>query len=72
MSRMCIDVEFLAGTDIIEAVEEAKQKARQWNVAYVKFDFNGCSISVGQEACVQRVAARYQNDPQIKYIVENG
>lgn len=44
-SNMCIHVEFLAGTSFIDAAEEASSKAEEWNVAYVKYNFNGVSVS---------------------------
>ena len=52
MSKMAIEVEFLAGTDIKDAIEEAKQKAEKLDLAYVKFDFNGVSFCIGQNANV--------------------
>ena len=51
-SNMCVKVEFLVGTDIDDAVQEAKSKAALWQVAYVTFDFNGCSFSIGANANV--------------------
>lgn len=39
-SNMEIEVSFLAGTAISDAIEEAKQKAAMWDVAYVTFKFN--------------------------------
>lgn len=72
MSNICIDVEFLAGTDITQAIEEAKQKARQWGVAYVTFSFNGCKFSIGQDANVQKAVDKFHSDPKITSIVEFG
>jgi len=43
-SNMCVDVEFLAGTSIGDAISEAKYKCFLWGVAYVKFNFNGVSV----------------------------
>lgn len=48
MSNMSVTVEFLPGTDIKDAIEEAHQKAVMWDVAYVCFKFNGVSVSVRQ------------------------
>lgn len=45
-SNICISVEFLAGTSIEAAVEEAVEKCKLWQVAYVKFSFNGVNMSV--------------------------
>lgn len=61
MSKMTIDVEFLAGTSIEEAVKEAKHKAVQWDVAYVCFNFNGVSMSIGKNADVQEAVEKWNN-----------
>lgn len=47
MSNMTINVEFLAGTNVRDAVTEAKQKAEELGVAYVVFNFNGVRFSIG-------------------------
>lgn len=52
MSKMSVNVEFLCGTDVKEAIQEAKLKASLWNVAYVCFKFNGKSFSVSRNADV--------------------
>lgn len=52
-SKMTVKVEFLAGTSIESTIEEAKEKACFWDVAYVKFDFNGTSVSVRQNTDVK-------------------
>lgn len=59
-SKMCIEVEFLAGTDVEKAVTEAKIKAVQWDVAYVKFNFNGASFSIGRNADVYEAVKEYE------------
>lgn len=55
MSKMSVHVEFLCGTDIKEAIQEAKLKASLWNVAYVCFKFNGKSFSVSRNADVDEM-----------------
>ena len=50
MSNITVNVEFLAGTDLRVAIEEAKEKCVKWDVAYVCFDFNGVSFSIGKNA----------------------
>lgn len=47
---MMIEVTFLAGTDIIQALAEAKEKARLWKVAYVTFNFNETCFFIGPTA----------------------
>lgn len=55
MSKMSVNVEFLCGTDVKEAIQEAKLKASLWNVAYVCFKFNGKSFSVSRNADVDEM-----------------
>lgn len=59
MSNITINVEFLAGTDFTEAVEEAKQKCRQWDVALVCFKFNGVECCVSRNADVEHMHNQY-------------
>jgi len=60
-SAIVVSVEFLAGTDVKEAVLEAKRKAEEWDVAYVKFNFNGASFSIGRNADVYEAVKEYEN-----------
>lgn len=53
MSSMTVKVEFLVGTPIKEAIQEAKQKCIFWQVAYVYFNFNGWNIIVGSKCDVE-------------------
>ena len=50
MSCFTLTLESLAGTDITEAVREAKDKCFQLNLAYVQFNFNGVHVSVHKRA----------------------
>lgn len=59
-SNMELRVNFLAGTDIATAIEEAKSKAKMWNLAYVKFSFNGIEIAVSQDSDVKEGVKKYQ------------
>ena len=56
---ICINVEFLPGTSVEEAVAEAKEKALAWDVAYVKFNFNGASFSIGRNCDVYAAVEEY-------------
>ncbi|MNR37504.1 hypothetical protein D3C85_1555260 [compost metagenome] len=56
-----INVEFLAGTDIEEAVKEAKQKAFFWDVAYVCFKFNGVNMSIKQNTDVEKAVHQFHD-----------
>lgn len=67
-SKMLIEVSFLAGTDLTKAIKEARDKAYNWDVVYVKFDFNGKRFSIGRNAIVAEAIAQY-NNPEISLIV---
>jgi len=54
-----LKLESLAGTDIEDAVREAKYKCFQLNLAYVCFSFNGVSVSVGQRADPSKALQQY-------------
>jgi hypothetical protein len=60
-SNMKVSVGFLAGTDIEEAVIEAKKKAEIWQVAYVIFDFNGSRFSISANADVENVLGEWKS-----------
>lgn len=60
MSKMSVSVEFLAGTSIGDAITEAKQKALEWDVAYVCFKFNGVSLSVGRNTDVFKLSEEFR------------
>jgi hypothetical protein len=66
-SDMTIKVEFLAGTDIKEAITEAKRKADLWQVAYIIFDFNGTSFSIGPNADIETVLEHWRSTLGKKY-----
>lgn len=61
MSNMVMNVEFLAGTDILTACLEARTKARQLDLAYVVFKFNGVQIHIHQRTNVEDIAEKYMN-----------
>lgn len=65
-SNITIAVEFLAGTSIGDALTEAQTKAIQWDVAYVKFDFNGISVSCTRDFDVEYWANEYLNATENK------
>jgi len=60
MSRFVIKIdEVLAGTSIEEAIKEAKEKAIQWDVAYVMFNFNGVTVLVGPDTDIQKAIEEF-------------
>lgn len=74
MSVFKLKLEPLAGTDIEDAVKEAKYKCSQLNLAYVYFSFNGVSVSVGKMADPSKVLQQYLDacDNGVNFvIVEN-
>jgi len=75
MSNISMQVEFLAGTSIEDAVAEAKAFAIKLDIAYVKFDFNGVSMSIGQKANIQNAVKAFHDSikkEKFKFVVENG
>ena len=60
MSEATMFIEFLAGTPIKAAIEEAKQKAKKLDLAYVKFNFNGANFSIGSDADVSAVVEEWK------------
>ncbi len=66
-SNMELNVNFLAGTDIKQAVQEAKQKAEQLNVAYICFKFNGVSFSIGRNADIDEVLDNWKENHGAPY-----
>ena len=71
-SNMQITVSFLAGTDIKDAIIEAKSKAIMWNVAYVCFDFNTIRVSVRQNADVEEAVEKFHTamkSDTIKHVI---
>ena len=60
--KMSITVELLAGTDLREAITEAKKMASRLNLAYAKFSFNGKSFCIGENASVEKAVSQYHSD----------
>ena len=52
-STMEIEVSFMAGTGLRSAIQDAKNKAVMWDLAYVKFNFNGWKFSIGKNCDVE-------------------
>lgn len=67
MSCMCINVELLAGTSIEDAAAEAKAKAIAFDVAYIQFNFNGVSVSVGKRSTTENVVAAFHKALEAKH-----
>lgn len=71
MSVFRLKLEALAGTDIEDAVREAKFKCISLNLAYVYFSFNGVSVSVGKRSDPSKALQQYLDacDKGVKYII---
>ena len=63
-SNMKIKVEFLAGTDIKDAMLEAKEKASQFNVAYIYFRFNSArNIYISSVCDIEKTLTKFHAPP---------
>lgn len=69
-----ITVEFLIGTPVETAIAEARSMAQRLQLAYVKFEFNGVSVSIGQHANVEAGTSAIMKAVSAEhgYVVENG
>lgn len=74
MSNFILKVEVLAGTDIADAVYEAKHKCEQLDLVFVSFDFNGISMSIGRNTDVLDAVESYHEGLRecTKFVVKNG
>lgn len=61
-SNITISIDFLAGTSIKDAVKEACDLCIDMNIAYVCFNFNGVSISVGQNCDLEAALLAWKKD----------
>ena len=60
MSDLELKVCFLPGTDFKSSVQQAKELAQNLNIAFIKYDFNGRSIAIGQNADIERAEYLYK------------
>lgn len=68
MSNICIDIEFLAGTSIKDAIDGAKELGKKLDVAYVKFEFNSVRFSVRpySEYCFENIYKEFHEKLEAK------
>jgi hypothetical protein len=65
VSKMIVSVSFLVGTNLLEAIEEAKYKCILWDLAYVEFKFNGVDVSISQNCdCLEAFDYWKNNSPK--------
>ena len=62
MSKIVIEVSFLAGTDIFQAIRESKEKTKEWNVAIIKFNFNGIDIYISSDSDEYEIYEDYKEN----------
>lgn len=67
MSNICLNIEFLPGTSIAQAAEEAIELVNRLGIAYVQFDFNGVKCSVGRNATVETTVEHYRDATKSKH-----
>ena len=61
-SKMSIRVEFLAGTELRDALIQAKRFAAKHDLVYTIFSFNGKSFSIGENASIEEAISQYHSD----------
>lgn len=74
MSNICLEVEFLPGTSIEEACAEAISQVNFFGFAYIKFNFNGVSMSIGKNATIEKCVSEFHRalkDSKYKFAVVN-
>lgn len=71
---MNITVDFDAGTDILDACNQAKQFAILNNLGWVRFKFNGISVSISKLSSPYAARDKYLEalkvDSKIKHVIE--
>lgn len=67
-SNMEITVDFLAGTNLHEAIEEAMDKAKKWDVAFVKFSFNGVNFSITHTCDIKEAVKQFMESNHRDFI----
>lgn len=60
MSSLTLEVECMAGTDIKTCIEDALGLCKKLDVAYVKFNFNGTEVHVGNNCVVSSAIGEWK------------
>lgn len=71
-SSAMIEIMFLPGTDIKDAVKESKEMALKLDVAYVKFNFNTIQLSISGEANIDEAVQLFHEaleSPDNKFVI---
>ncbi len=67
-SNATMKIEFLAGTDLVDAIKEASRIAMFMGLVYVNFSFNGIEFSVGNNPspeATDKAISEYYNKKNI-------
>jgi len=67
-----IEIEFLAGIDIKDVIDQAKDLASRLNVAKIRFSFNGIKFSIGANADTLALIKEYHNQNRHPYYLISG
>lgn len=59
MSSLTMRVEVLVGTDIRQAVQDARDLALKLNLTYIVFNFNGVSVNVQHTSDIDDLVDKY-------------
>ena len=70
-SNSFIRIEFMPGTEIKDAIFEAKTKAEKFDVKFICFDFNGIKFSIGRYCNIDEAVDIYNSNPKSKHVVLN-
>ena len=66
MSSLTLEVRCMAGTDIKTGISDALDLCNKLGLAYVKFNFNGTEVSVGESCVVSSAIAEWKRCGGIK------
>jgi len=70
MSKFILNIKFLPGTSLKEAIIEAKEKAQKLDMAYVCFRWHdGTVFYIGKHANIDAVIREYKERPLTKFPV---
>ena len=72
MSNISLNVEFMAGTSIEEAIKEASLLAIRLHIAFVIFSFNGVRCSISRKPNIDKLVKDFhlaiRTDSDFKFI----
>jgi len=69
MSKISLTVDIMAGAPLKEVLNEAKEKAKKLDMAYIKFSFNGVFFAVSPQADVAKGIEEYKSGERKTIII---